>query len=801
LLATVLLVPTTHEATAAPPPTKDRTVTLITGDKVVVHGTNVSIAGRDHIGFEVRRTPREWTVIPSDVRGAVETGQLDRRLFDLDVLLRDGYDDASRTDIPLLVTGTQRSKAFKTMTVAKQDAGGFLKRTSGTKIWLDAKLHPTLDHSVPQIGAPAAWQAGYTGKGVTVAVLDSGIDATHPDLTGQVIATKNFTTDPAADVYGHGTHVASTVAGKGVDGYKGVAPDAKLLDGKVCDDQGGCAESDVLAGVDWAVAQKAKVVNLSLGGSQEGGPLDQAIDRLTRETGTLFVVAAGNYGVVESPGTAASALTVGAVDRDDNLADFSGRGSNGDAQIKPDLTAPGVGIVAARSSASHPQEPVGEKYARMSGTSMATPHVTGSAALLAQEHTAWKATELKAALTSSAKANPALTPYEQGSGRVDVGRAVQQTVVATTTNVSFGTAQWPHADDKPVTKDVIFENSGTTDVTLDLKAELKNGNQAGALTLNTDHLTVPAGGQASAQLTSDTAHSGADGLYAGRLTASAGSQQIVVPLVANKEVESYNVTLTTLGADGKPAPAGSVYPSLQNLDTLESADFGRVAKGRYAVDVTMFGPAGEHYRIVQPELDVRRDTNLVVDARTAKPVKITVPRKDAKTFVVFFGYQLTTKTGESTLTFNLQPEGEKLYLGRMGRAVPAQQFQGFVASYVGRLAPDGTLTDTPYVYGLIDTQSGHFFNGLQRRIYSDHQLAHVVVDYKGPAAADTQWALAGRQPGVQTLPIAAPVKLPTTVHQYLEPHTDWQQMLGETEHEPRQYRAGTTTHETLTFTG
>jgi hypothetical protein len=248
----------------------------------------------------------------------------------------------------------------------------------------------------------------------------------------------------------------------------------------------------------------------------------------------------------------------------------------------------------------------------------------------------------------------------------------------------------------------------------------------------------------------------------------------------------------------KPAPAGSVYPSLQNLDTLESADFGRVAKGRYAVDVTMFGPAGEHYRIVQPELDVHRDTNLVVDARTAKPVKITVPRKDAKTFVVFFGYQLTTKTGESTLTFNLQPEGEKLYLGRMGRAVPAQQFQGFVASYVGRLAADGTLTDSPYVYGLINTRPGQFFNGLERRIYSDHQLAHVVVHYNGPADTQSQWALAGSQPGVQTLPIAAPVKLPSTVHQYLEPHTDWQQILGEVEHEPRQYKAGTTTYETLT---
>jgi subtilisin family serine protease len=824
LLATVLLlalVPVSQAAAEQVDETgaKDRTVTLITGDKVVLKGGDqlsvVRAAGREQIGFESRRTAGSWTVIPSDVRAAVESGKLDRRLFDVDLLLRDGYDDAARADIPLIVTGAavqsrQATKALKSgtaLSVPKQNAAGFLTdlgrqttRSTSTKIWLDGKLRPSLDHSVPQIGAPAAWQAGYTGKGVTVAVLDSGIDATHPDLTGQVVATKNFTADPAADVVGHGTHVASTIAGKGTDGYKGVAPDAKLLDGKVCDDFGGCAESDVLAGLEWAVAQKAKVVNLSLGGSsQEAGPLDQAVDRWTREAGTLFVVAAGNNGrEVESPGTAASALTVGAVDRDENLADFSAPGPVSGGAIKPDVTASGVGIVAAKSSASHPEEPVGDKYARMSGTSMATPHVAGAAALLAQQHTGWKATELKAALTSTAKANAALTPYQQGSGRVDVARAVQQTVVATTSSVSFGTAQWPHADDKPVSKEVGFKNLGTTAVTLDLKGELKKGSAAGVLKLSTDRLTVPAGGTASVQVTSDTTHTGPDGLYTGRLTATAGSQQVGVPLVADKEVESYDVTVSVIGADGKPVPADRAYVGLTNLTTFESSDPGRVAKGKYGLDVTAFGPNGEHYRMIQPELTVSRDAKLVVDLRKAKPVKITVPRADAGTFVVFFGYQLKNKAGDKVVTFNLQPEGEKLYLGRMGRPAAADRFQSFVASYVGKLAADGTLTDTPYVYGLVDTRRGQFFDGLQRRIVTDRQLAHVVTQYKGPG--ESTWALVGRKPGVDTFPIAASVKLPSTVHQYLEPRTDWQQMLGETQNEPRQYPLGATTYETLTTT-
>ncbi|WP_432948166.1 S8 family serine peptidase [Kribbella sp. CA-253562] len=829
VLATVLLLgvaPLPDRAAADPPAPKDRTITLITGDKVVLKGGDqlsvVRAAGREKVGFESRRTAGQWTVIPSDVRGAVETGTLDRRLFDIELLLRDGYDDAARPDIPLIVTGaavqsrqaTKTLKAGTALSVPKQSATGFLQqfgvpqvgrqadraKAPGLKIWLDGKLRPTLDHSVPQIGAPAAWQAGYTGKGVTVAVLDSGIDATHPDLAGRVVASQNFTADPAADTVGHGTHVASTIAGRGTDGYRGVAPDAELLDGKVCDDFGGCAESDVLAGLEWAVAQKAKVVNLSLGGSsQEGGPLDQAVDRWTRETGTLFVIAAGNNGrAVESPGTAASALTVGAVDRDERLADFSAPGPVAGGAIKPDVTAPGVGIVAAKSSASHPEAPVGDKYARMSGTSMATPHVAGAAALLAQQHSTWKAGELKAALTSTAAANPELTPYEQGSGRVDVARAVRQTVVATTTSVSFGTSQWPHADDKPVTKEVGFKNLGAAAFTLELRAELKLGSEAGVVKLSTDRLTVPAGGQASVQVTSDTTHSGPDGLYTGRLIAVAGSQQAVVPLVADKEVESYDVNVATIGLDGNPVPADRAFVALQNVDTFESSDPGRVAKGKYALDVTAFGPNGEHYRMVQPEIGVTRDTNLVVDLRRAKPVKITVPRADAGTFVVFFGYQATNASGDKMLTFNLQPEGEKLFLGRMGRPVAGDRFQAFVSSYAGRLAADGTLTGTPYVYGLVDVRRGQFFDGLQRRVHSDRQLAHVVVRYQGPAGAEEDWALVGRQPGVDTFPIAATVKLPSTVHQYLEPRTDWQQFLGDVENKPRQYPLGRTTYETIT---
>ena len=216
------------------------------------------------------------------------------------------------------------------------------------------------------IGADRAWASGYDGEGTTIAVLDTGIDATHPDLRDQVVAAKNFTPSPdTADRFGHGTHVASIAAGTGAASpaggvHKGVAPGAELLNGKVLDDEGTGGDSGILAGIEWALDQGADVVNLSLSGGDSPGldPLEAAINKLSADKGVLFAVAAGNEGefgaeTVGSPGSAEAALTVGAVDDADSLADFSSRGPRvGDGGIKPDVTAPCVDITAAASPGS-----------------------------------------------------------------------------------------------------------------------------------------------------------------------------------------------------------------------------------------------------------------------------------------------------------------------------------------------------------------------------------------------------------------------------------------------------------------
>ncbi|HWO11550.1 MAG TPA: S8 family serine peptidase, partial [Polyangiaceae bacterium] len=433
---------------ASPPPAQrqPRSVTLITGDRVVVGGEDFEVVniqrgpGRERVNFAVQRvTPApaqraHLLVIPEDAAALVQAGKVDRRLFDISLLIELGYDDAHRITLPFIVafapggtativaqppalTGAVIEKDLSSVNgVAASAAKAGVGRVWSTvlasaapagsaaraavsqpiaKIWLDGLLQPVLDRSVPQIGAPAAWDLGFEGAGVIVGVLDTGIDDTHPDLVDNVLASANFTTEADVDLVGHGTHVASIIAGSGAASggrYRGVAPAAQLLSGKVCEEFG-CLESSIIAGMQWAVAdQGAQVVNLSLGGGDTPGldPIEEAVNTLSSEYGALFVIAAGNSGPdpssVESPGATSAALTVGAVDHEDVLAFFSSTGYTLDQRIKPDLTAPGVDIVAARATGTELGAVVDEDYVTLSGTSMATPHAAGSVALLLDAH-------------------------------------------------------------------------------------------------------------------------------------------------------------------------------------------------------------------------------------------------------------------------------------------------------------------------------------------------------------------------------------------------------------------------------
>ncbi|MEV4843063.1 S8 family serine peptidase [Micromonospora matsumotoense] len=764
------------------------TVTLITGDQVTVTRTGGTAVrpgtGRQHQQFLVRRERGHLSVVPRDALPLLRSGQVDRRLFDVTGLIAARYDDAHRDSLPLLVSyrsgqarrgavalpGTRVTRELPAiqgaaLSAGKSSAGAVWSTLTGgagsarldaaggvERIWLDGRRALSLDHSVPQIGAPTAWAAGYTGKGVTVAVLDTGVDATHPDLAGKVTEARNFSDTPdQKDTVGHGTHVASTIAGSGAASggkYKGVAPDAKLLDGKVCEEFG-CAESSILAGMQWAtVDKKAAVVNLSLGGTDtpEVDPLEEAVQTLTAQTGSLFVIAAGNDGrdgSVGSPGTADAALTVGAVDRDDELADFSSRGPRvGDDALKPDITAPGVDIVAARSVDGQIGDPVGTQYVALSGTSMATPHVAGSVALLAQQHPGWKAGQLKATLMAAAKPHPTQTAYEQGAGRVDLARAITEQVTTDPVSVSFGRALWPHGDDAPITRTVAWHNGGSAPVTLDLTVEVQGPGgkaaPAGMFTLGVNRITVPAGGRAETTVTADT-RLGVDGYWTGRVVARSGSTVAVTPLAVHREVESYTVTLTHLDRSGKPG--GDYSTALVNLtgdDVVDVSDFDgvaevRVPKGRYGLSSVFFEPgpdeeSGGLALLAQPELVVNGDTAVTIDLRKAKPVRMTVPQADAKVALVDAAANFLTPDGGSfgfgIVSFDTF---DGLSTGQLGKAVSDEQFVATVNSQWA----DREAEYSPYLYALAETVPGKLPSGFVRD-YRPRDLATVVHKFRDP---------------------------------------------------------------------
>ncbi|MBM3188880.1 MAG: S8 family peptidase [Chloroflexi bacterium] len=303
-------------------------------------------------------------------------------------------------------------------------------------IYEDLPVHAFLDVSVPRIQVPALWDAGLTGEGVRIAIVDTGIDPTHPDFRGRVAETTDFTGEGPIDRHGHGTHCASVAAGSGAASggkYRGVAPQAAIYAAKVLRADGEGMMSDVMAGIEWAVDRGVQVIGLSLGGS---GPSDgtdalsEMCDAAT-EAGVTLCVAAGNDGpaayTIGPPGAARQVITVGATDDSDRVGYFSSRGPTLDGRVKPDIVLPGVDIVAARAVGTNMGTMVNDYYTGATGTSMAAPHAAGVCALLLQAEPGLTPQQIKARLMDSA-IDLGADPYAQGSGRADAWRAWQNQV-------------------------------------------------------------------------------------------------------------------------------------------------------------------------------------------------------------------------------------------------------------------------------------------------------------------------------------------------------------------------------------
>jgi serine protease AprX len=333
-----------------------------------------------------------------------------------------------------------------------------------------------------EVGAPDAWrQLGVTGRGIGVAVLDSGI-APHADLAGRIIASVDFTNGntgtlvPPADPGGHGTHVAGLIAGDGTASggvYAGVAPGANLVDVRVIASTGATSISTLIAGMQWVLAHRAdyniRVVNLSAGApvtvSYSDDPLAAAVEVLVF-AGITVVVSAGNAGpgasTITTPGSDPFVITVGAIDdngtatlADDAIASWSSQGPTTiDGLAKPDVVAPGRKIVSLRSPGSTLDlllpdravaglDPLVPAYFRLSGTSMAAPTVTGVVALILERNPTLVPAQVKQRLKSTAVPLAYGSLYATGSGLVSAPAAVMaldQTPDAAAAPVSAGFA-------------------------------------------------------------------------------------------------------------------------------------------------------------------------------------------------------------------------------------------------------------------------------------------------------------------------------------------------------------------------
>ncbi len=291
----------------------------------------------------------------------------------------------------------------------------------------DLTVYTMLNDSVSLINANKMWAEGFDGKDVLVAVIDTGIDEDHPDLKNRVIKEVDFTGEGPFDGHGHGTHVAGIIGGNGTASekvYVGVAPGVKFLAAKALNSHGQGTLTTIIQGIEWAVENNAQVINLSLGTPQNGDgtdPLSRTCDAAVEE-GIVVCVAAGNSGpekgTVGIPAVARKVITIGATDKDDKIAYFSSRGPTLDGRHKPDICMPGVNIASARAAGTSMGLPIDEDYTRASGTSMATPHASGIAALLIEAYPNITPDEVKSRMMDTAK-DIGEDIDTQGSGRAD----------------------------------------------------------------------------------------------------------------------------------------------------------------------------------------------------------------------------------------------------------------------------------------------------------------------------------------------------------------------------------------------
>ncbi|MFB2642838.1 S8 family serine peptidase [Shewanella bicestrii] len=684
----------------------------------------------------------------------VESHTVDIELFNISKLHAAGYDDASTDKLPVIIEyrdGTLAGSAVPnpiegaTLTdeielidsaafgISKQQAAKVWETLSTDdavkSVWLDAVVHAhkdttsginalaNLTPTVPLTGAYGNLAKAFNGQGVTVAVLDTGYDVQHGDLAGQVVQSKDFTysSNGVDDLNGHGTHTAATIAGTGVESngrWAGMAPGAKLLVGKVLTNSGSGSTSGILSGMQWAVAQGADVVSMSLGGSGTSctGPLVDMVEALSDKA--LFVVSAGNSFTRETvgiPGCAPSALTVGAVDRDNHTASFSSRGPSPDGHsAKPDIASQGVDVVSAASGGFG-----ATAYRALSGTSMSAPHVSGGAAIVMQARPELTPRQVKEVLTSSVVPTDAHV-LEQGAGPMDVNRAVGQSIIAPP-NMELGSFAYDQ-DIGLTEKTISLRNLSDKDISLKLKMSLigedgKTRMPATLAGLGVNSINVPANGSAEIPVWIDSSvalRSGAYGTITGRIegtTTGKSNERVTVPISFWIQPPQVNLSFSVTDMRGKAASSPSkVYLMNEEDDwgqavTLRNGQASlSVPEGNYTIvanimtydnDSTTSGLVESATQMAVLDRKVSQDTQIEFDARNAEKLEFKASKPLAPQGYAFgFTYALDDNKVAKLAAMELAPDYVKdIYTWSQGHD---DRFRSFVTTRA--FAPETVLT-------------------------------------------------------------------------------------------------------------
>ena len=327
------------------------------------------------------------------------------------------YNDINAIEVKIPKTAVKRLKSLNNVKYVENDI----------------IFHANLEQAAPIIGAPEIWDCGYTGNGVRIALIDSGIDASHPDMKGKITGWIDLVSNKTTpyDNFGHGSHCAGIIAGTGAASkgrYKGIAPDAQLIGIKVLNKDGSGRESTILSGIEYAMNSNASVISMSLGSDEHSEAIHAAVEKAIQK-GKIVVCAAGNSGpnecTIGCPSDVKEAITVGATDKNDSIAQFSSRGPLKDGTIKPDICAPGKDIVSIRASGTNDGHAIDQYYLSMSGTSMACPMVSGTVALLVQKNPKLTPAKAKEILEKSAEHLGSTVPNNNyGYGRINVKNAI-----------------------------------------------------------------------------------------------------------------------------------------------------------------------------------------------------------------------------------------------------------------------------------------------------------------------------------------------------------------------------------------